>query len=269
MSSEHKVFDFRDIDYESIEEHFDIGEMTDCDTYRESESIPTFKGEKLRFQSPWLYCPFGWGQYNTLVLSSFSNRSFPLDHSADKKKFRGFLKCLDKYVQQYVKQLKNPDMLSTTISSHISYNDQYQNFQYRFPIQKKFLDSEGNFEGKVFKCTSTENPEYQPSSVKAIEGKSYASFVGYIGKVSQSRNTTRYKVIIEQIAWFPLDKFIVNEKEELACDTNMFMNVPTFSSKKRKASSDKDQAVQDTKDTKKTKNSSETSDDINVDVEYT
>lgn len=222
------IFNYRDITYDDLQNNFKIGELTDGDSFRESKTIPTYKEQKLRFQSPWLYCPFGWGQYNTLTLSSFSNRSFPLDNSSDKKDFREFLNNLSKKVQSYISDKINPDMLSTTVANPVEYKEQFGNFQYRFPIQKKYFNNNGEFEGKVFKSTDPDNLEYCPSSIKAIHGKSYASFVGYIGKITQSKNMIRYRIIIEQIHWFPLDGLITTEEEELSNDSNLFLNVPSL-----------------------------------------
>lgn len=266
MSASHTIHDYRDIDAKSLQKDFHIGTMSDCDSYRESEIIPTYQGNKLRFKSPWMHCPFGWGQYNTIVLSSQSNRAFPWDVPADKKKFRAFFTALDQFIQHEVGKLPNPDMLSMTISSHVTYNEQFNNFQYKFPIQKKFIDANGNFEGKVFKCTNIDNPEYIPSSVKDIESKSYVSFVGYVGKVTQSRNTIRYKIIIEQICWFPINNFVNDEQEELLCDVNMFLDLPTLtSSKKRTTPTNIDVEYATNKRVKPTKHNSEDEDeDVNI-----
>ncbi len=229
----HNIFDYRDIDQTDLETKFNIGSLTNGDSFRESENIPTFDGEKLRFQSPWLYAPFGWGQYNTLTLSSFSNRSFPLDNNEDKKSFRRFLSNVGDAVKQHVSSQPNPDMLSTSLSTPVQYNEQFGNFQYRFPIAKKFINKDGEFEGRVFKSTNVKDLEYAPSTIKAITGKSYVSFVGYIGRVTQNKNAVRYRVIIEQICWFPLEGLASSEEEELANDSNMFLNVPSLRKKRK------------------------------------
>ena len=96
---------------------------------------------------------------------------------------------------------------------------------------KEYFDADGNFEGKVYKSTNLDNPEYLPSTIKAIEGKSYLSFVGYIGNVVQRKNSAYYKFIIEQIHWMPAGG--IQEKEEIITSTNLFLNVPSLSTKRK------------------------------------
>lgn len=226
-----QIFDYREISKEQLKEHFQIGDFGDGDSFRQSKEIPVYQNKKLRFNSPWLYSPFGWGKYNTLTLSSFSKRTFDLDNPNNKKCFRRFLKNIGGLVEEQVSTLDNPDFLSTSFTHCVQYNEQYGNFQFRFPIPKKYFDADGNFEGKVFKSTNPENLEYSPSSVKAIEPKSYVSFVGYIGRVSQSKKTVRYRVVIEHIHWIPCSDE-VEEKETITTSSNLFLNVPSL--KKRK-----------------------------------
>ena len=217
-----KLFDYREISSDDLETKFEIGEFNDGDSYRKTKNTPKFEGEKLRFNSPWLYSPFGWGKYNTLVLSSFSRRSFPLDNPSDKKKFRRFLDNVCKKVGSHVSNIDNPDFLSQSVSSPVQYNEQFENFQFKFPISNDFFDNNNNFEGKVFKSTNHEDPEFVPSNIKAIEKGSYVSFVGYIGKIHQSKHAVRYRVIIEQIHWMKCND-AKEEREELSTSTNLFL----------------------------------------------
>lgn len=232
-----QLFDFRSFSNSSelskdLEENLKFSEFTDSNPSRETE-IPLYKGEKLRFLSPWLHCRFGWGgEYNTLSLTSYSDRSFPLDDNSDKRKFKMFLESLGDTVRNYVHSQPNPDNLSTDVINPVTLDSKYNVYKYQFPISREYLDSTGEFEGKVFKSTNVDSLEYKNSSIKAIGQKCYVQFVGFIGKVVQNTNNVRYRVVVEQIHWFPIPESAKSESAQLENSSNLFLNVPNLGKRK-------------------------------------
>lgn len=229
-------FNFKNIELSDLQEHFQIGELTKGDSnFRETKKIPTYEGETLRFRTPWMFSRFGWGgKYNTLTVQSSSKGKFPLDDPASKKQFRRFLMNLGTVVEQHVTTQPNPNNLNLSWSKQVVYDENYGYYKYYFNIPKSHIDAEGEFEGKVFKSTNVEDPDFTPSSLKAIEPNSYIELFGYIGKITQSKNAIRYNIVVEQIHWYSGSQFIEKtEDEKITNNTNLFLNVPT-SSKKRK-----------------------------------
>lgn len=222
------VFNYSDIEPEEIEKDFHIGEFADGDVFRETINIPTFKGQKLRFESPWLNSSFDWGLYNTLTLTSRSTSLFPHYNKDEIHRFRIFLNTITNKVQKWVDVQPNPDFLNTRVISPVEYKEQYSIFQFRIPIQKKFFDANGEFEGLVLKTTNIQENLMTRSSITEIKKNSYLKFIGYIGKVYQTKNSTRYRINVEQIHWVPsiLYDQRIQEEELLTTDYNMFMNTP-------------------------------------------
>ena len=233
-SNPNQVFNFRDISDSDLQQHFQIGDFTNSDPSRESKETPTYKGAKLRFTSPWLYCRFGWGgQYNTISLSTYANRSFPLDddeNNDDKKTFRQFLFMVETQIRAQLLNSENPDKLSYNLVSPITFDEKFNTYKFQFPIPKSHLNGDGEFEGQVFKSTDYENPEFAKSSLKDIQPKSYISFVGHIGKITQNKTNVRYRVVIEQIHWMPVTD--AHNEEAIGSETNLFLNVPKLSKRK-------------------------------------
>jgi hypothetical protein len=168
-------FDYREIDRTDLEEHLDIGELTEGDkNSRQSKNIASYQGEKLRFRTPWMFSRFGWGgKYDSLTVQSSSKGKFPLENSGDKKSFRRFLEALGEVVEKRVMEQPNPNNLNISLSKPFSYDSDYGYYKYYFNFPKRHFDAEGEFEGKVFKSTNTDEPELNPSSIKAIGASSY------------------------------------------------------------------------------------------------
>lgn len=231
---QNQVFNFRDISDSDLQQHFQLGDFTNSDPSRETKEVPTYKGAKLRFTSPWLYCRFGWGgQYNTISLSTYSIRSFPLDdndNNDDKKTFRQFLHMVETHIRNQLLKVENPDKLSYNLQSPITFDEKFNTYKFQFPIPKSHLNSDGEFEGQVFKSTNYENFEFAKSSLKDIQPKSYISFVGHIGKITQNKTNVRYRVVVEQIHWMPATD--AQNEEVIGSETNLFLNVPKLSKRK-------------------------------------
>lgn len=234
--TDYKVFDYRDLDLEELQEHFDIGDFTDGDSNsRQTKNIPTFQGEKLRFQVPWMFSRFGWGgKFDTITLQSSSKGKFPLDSSVDKKKFRQFLNNVGTVVEKSVMEEPNPHNLNLSLSKQYSYDEQYGYYKYYFNFPKRHFDAEGEFEGKVFKSRDPESPDCTPSSIKAIGNNSYIEMICYIGKVTQTKNCIRFNIVVEQIHWCPGNDFLEKtEEEKITSNVNLFMNVPALKKKRK------------------------------------
>jgi hypothetical protein len=230
-----KVFNYRDISSQDLDENLDMGEFTDGDvSSRQTKNIPTFNGEKLRFVTPWMFSRFGWGgKYDTITLQSSSKGKFPLDNSLDKKQFREFLNNIGTTVEKSVMEKPNPNNLNLSLSKQFSYDEKYGYYKYYFNIPKKHFDSEGEFEGMVFKSNDPVSPDRTPSSIKAIANNSYIEMVCYIGKITQTKSCVRYNIVVEQIHWCPGNGYIEKtEDEKIANNVDLFTNVPSL--KKRK-----------------------------------
>ncbi len=247
ISMSANVFDYRAIVEEGeagLNENFEIGEMTNSDPMRESKDMPRYKGEFLRFATPWMFCRFGYGgQYNSIMLSTQSHREFTLEDESDKKTFKQFVHLLETNIKNHVVAQPNPDMLSTNMGSLVTYDEKYSTYKYNFFFPKKHLDKDGEFQGKVFKSTNLKDPEYSPSSIKAIEENSYVQLIGYIGKISQSKTGIRFHVVVEQVAWFPLVGINAAKEEIITGTTNMFLNVPCLGKRKVKAQAQEPEQV--------------------------
>lgn len=252
-------FDYRDIDLEELQEHFHIGEFTEGDNNsRQTKTIPTFHGKKLRFNTPWMFSRFGWGgKYNTLTVQSYSKGKFPFEKSSEKKQFRHFLEHVGSVVEKHVVDQPNPNNLNLALSKPFNYDNDYNYYKYYFNIPKRHFDSEGEFEGKVVKSTNVDDPELIDSSIKAIEPNSYVQLVGYIGKITQTKNAIRFNIVVQQIHWFPGNTFVEQtEKETIASNTNFFLNIPTTTRKRKvnvKVDYLEDEDVEDLSSSKKVK----------------
>ena len=228
--------DYRDIDQQELEKHFDIGEFTEGDVNsRQTKNIATYNGDKLRFRSPWMFSRFGWGgKYETLTVQSSSKGKFPLDNNSDKKSFRRFLNNLGEIIEKRVMEQPNPNNLNVSLTKQFSYDSDYGYYKYYFNIPKKHIDADGEFEGKVFTSTDTTDPELNPSSIKSISPNSYVEVIGYIGKITQTKNCIRFNIVIENIHWMPGNAFLEKtEEEKISNSSNLFMNVPSIKKKRK------------------------------------
>jgi hypothetical protein len=258
-----KLVDYRDIDREDLNTHFDIGHFTDGDSKsRQTKTIPTYQGEMLQIKVPWMFSRFGWGgKYDTLTLQSSSKGKFPKDSSKDKKSFRHFLENLASVIEEKVVEQPNPHNLSTSVKKQFEFDQNYHYYKYYFNFSKKYFDGDGEFEGQVFRSDDPENPEYTPSSIKAIKPNSYVEMVAYIGHIVQTQNCIRFNIVVKNINWCPGNQFLEKtEEEKLGGNVNLFMNVPSITKKRKvnvnvdyKESDKEDEDIEDLSSSKKVK----------------